>query len=310
MKFHETLRDWCDYRNRLCSLGLVATSTWNNQTAICTGIGKTELGQVDTDAIRKSHIETWMGERLQTCAPVTVRGELNVIRQVFNWCIDEQVLTIKPRLPTLSAPTVQQTLPSDEAFKWILANVPAHHARALEFMMLTGLSPHELERVQVQDQVTRPKRGSIIRADQRGKPVEFTDPILGIGQRADFAVKQPSRRRWMPLNDRAMQIWLEDAGGSIDPCRHVFPTVEAMQKAIRRSFTPDTFQQAIDMPLGVHTITPKMMRKWFASKVANDHPEHVLQRLLGHAPGSPITARHYVRSTDAQTRDASEGVTL
>jgi hypothetical protein len=45
-------------------------------------------------------------------------------------------------------------------------------------------------------------------------------------------------------------------------------------------------------------VTPKLMRQWFASQVAGDAPEHVLQRLLGHSPGSKITRKHYVRSQD------------
>lgn len=293
MLFRTAIADWCAYRERMSELRMVARSTLENQTAIATQLS-TALGDHHLSDLRKSHIEMWMGGRLQTCAPITVRGEMNVLRQIINWAVDEQLLIVKPRLPKLSVPSVEAPLPSDEAFLWVLANVPDNHASALEFMMLTGLSPHELERLRPQD--TR----------EWGEH-ERPNIDLGIGQRPDFPVKQESRRRWVPLNGRAEVLWFQATAGST---RSPFPTVAAMQKAIRRA----TIMTSIGAPpkrlgpSGAEQITPKLMRKWFASKVSNDQPEHVLQRLMGHAPGSPITRKHYVRSTDEQLTGAVERI--
>lgn len=284
MNVTEACAEWRSYREQMVRLRLVAQSTYDNQSAIVMQLQRA-LGDHQLEGLRKSHIELWMGQRLLTCAPVTVRGELNVLRQVLNWCVDEGHLLAKPRFPTLSVANVEADLPSDDAFLWVLANVPEHHARALEFMMLTGLSPHELERLQVGDE-----RGTIHTHE------------LGIGQRADFSVKQPSRRRWVPLNGRAQDLWFEATSGKRDRAQP-FPTVAAMQKAIRRAVDALVHECAAG-PAGVSSITPKLMRKWFASKVASQQPEHVLQRLMGHAPGSPITRRHYVRSNEGQGRDA------
>lgn len=293
------LNAWVLYRSKLRELSLVAPSTLANQTAIVRVLSQ-GLGEHRLEGLRKSHIELWMGRRLQTCVPVTVRGEMNVLRQALNWCVDEGFLSAKPRFPTLSVPATEDALPSDEAFLWVLANVPANHAGALEFMMLTGLSPHELERVQERD-VVWPE-------DKHPHGVI----VLGIGQRDDFPVKQASRRRWVPLNGRALDLWYNLATGR-PAIATVFPTVAAMQKAIRRAMEPSgTFVTGtISIPIppaGASAITPKLMRKWFASRVAGEHPEHVLQRLMGHAPGSPITRRHYVRSSDEQMATAVEGV--
>ncbi len=282
----KALDDWCEYRARLVVLGLVSESTWENQTKIA-GAWKHALGQTMLDALRKSDIEVHVGCRLRFCKAVTVQGEMNVLRQFLNWCLDEQLLAKKPRLPTVKVPAVEEALPSDEAFLWALAAVPVKHQLALEFMMLTGLSPHELERVQVRDW-----KPSILDPDGDG--------YVGIGQRADFKVKQESRRRLVPLNSRARIIFEQLAGGSPGSA-HPFPGVAAMEKALSRARIA---HRDHDMPAGVDKVTPKRMRSWFASKVANDQPEHVLQRLLGHAPGSKITRRHYVRSNDEQLVEA------
>jgi integrase len=270
----------------MCELGLVAQSTVDNQ-AFISGILIRHLGEHGLSDLRKSHVELYIGERLKTCSPITVKGELNVLRQVLNWCVDEQLMHTKPRLPTVSVPSVEQPLPSDEAFLWVLAHVPPQHARALEFMMLTGLSPHELEQLQdcdIHEQLTIPGR-----------------TLLRIGMRPDFRVKQPSRRREIPLNGRARTIWWEASAASSHGVL-IFPSLPAMQKAIQRAVAGNSPRKLYEKatPAGAEHITPKMMRKWFASKVAGQQPEHVLQSLMGHAPGSPITRKHYVRSTAEQ----------
>ena len=298
MNVTEALHAWRSYREQMVRLHLVAESTYENQTAIVLQLQRA-LGHHQLDGLRKSHIEIWMGERLQTCAPVTVRGEMNVLRQVLNWCVDEGHLIGKPRFPTLSVANVEADLPSDEAFLWVLANVPEQHSHALEFMMLTGLSPHELERIEKRD------AGLFGVGDAIGTGIN-------IGKRPDFRVKQESRRRTIPLNGRAEALWFVASTGLPDHAQ-VFTSVAAMQKAIRRATVIGgrwTSPMRRRGPLGAEMITPKLMRKWFASKVASQQPEHVLQRLMGHAPGSPITRRHYVRSSEGQGRDAVASVTI
>jgi integrase len=287
MNVTEAIAAWRSYRERMVTLHLVAESTYDNQTAIGLQLQRA-IGDHPLGELRKSHIELWMGERLQRCSPVTVRGEMNVLRQILRWCMDEGHLLTLPRFPKLSVPNTEAPLPSDEAFAWVLANVGPPHGAALEFMMLTGLSPHELERV---------------------KQCDWTMQGISIGQRADFAVKQESRRRVVPLSGRAETIWFEASAGCNGQA-HPFPSVAAMQKAIRRAVKAagQNDWPGRTVEAGASTITPKLMRKWFASKVSETQPEHVLQRLMGHAPGSPITRRNYVRSSDEQMSDAVAGI--
>lgn len=280
MTVDDAIKQWCEYRRRCANLGLVQFTTHHNQTQIAQSI-IAGLGSIILADLRKSDVDLWMGERLQTHAPVTVRGELNVLRQFLNWCVDEQLLGARPRLPTVQVPATEQALPSDRAFTWALKAVPERHRQALEFMMLTGLSPHEAERVQVRD---------------------CTLGHIGIGQRPDFKVKTPSRRRRVPLNERAQLLWLKITGG-LRPLDNALPSSCSMQKALARARAADK-----NAPPDAGRVTPKLMRQWFASHVAEDSPEHVLQRLMGHAPGSKITRRHYVRSSDDQMVAAVGGI--
>jgi integrase len=267
---------WCDYRSRMCQLDMVAPSTIANQRAIAFTL-QTAFPNLDVADLRKSHVEFFIGERRKTCQPVTIRGEMNVLRQILNWAVDEGHLLVKPRLPQVQVPMVETALPADEAFVAMLAALPAHHRDACEFMMLTGLSPHELDRVQRRDGPFEPGAGW----------------LLNIGYRDDFKVKTASRKRQIPLNNRAVEIWQRWQIG-LAPEGKPFPNADAIQKAMSRT--------------GLPGITPKSMRKWFASHVSNENPEHVLQRLMGHSPGSKITRQHYVRSTDEATRGAVDGL--
>lgn len=301
----DALTKWLTYRGQLRKLGLVAASTITNQSLIVLRL-KEKLGDIELDQLRKSSIEIYAGERLATCAPITVRGELNVLSQALNWCVDEGHLVARPKMPTVKGSKPEAALPPDEAFLWHLANLPAGTSRALEMMMLTGLSPHEVERLEVRDG----------RGNWRMRPGPVSSYEIGIGQRPDFAVKQEVRRRWVPLNGRAMQLWFQATAG-MQPTTRPFPTVEAMQTAMRREVQALSEGPAlansqlfhVEPPAGIALITPKMGRQWFASKQAkNDVPENVLQRLMGHAPGSPITRRHYIRSSDAQLQTAVDGL--
>jgi integrase len=274
--FMNLCQQWMQYRERMAALGSVAGSTMHNQERIAAGLSRA-FGTSLVSDLRKSHIDLYVAERLQTCKPVTVHAELAVLRQILNWAVDERIIKERPRLPTVKVPNTERPLPGDDDYIWYLRHLPEHQSHALEFMLLTGLAPHELARLQ---------------------PRDIGDGGIVIGGRPDFRVKQESRRRVVPLNPRAALIWSQQSTGRA-PDASVFPRENAMQRAMRRLFLSRD-----DAPAAADGLTPKMMRKWFASKVAAEHSEAVLQRLMGHAPGSPITRRHYVRSNDQALRDA------
>lgn len=274
---------WIAYRAQLAALGALAPSTLRNNGKII-ALWAREL-PIELIELRKSHVDVALARLRRDRAPVTLANDMAVLAQFLNWCADEQLIPARPRLPSVSVPQIERDLPSDAAFLWILKHTPPRTALALEFMLLTGLAPHELERLEAGD-------------------YDRTRQSVGIGQRDDFAIKAAARKRWVPLNARAHAIWIQRTKGR-DKTARAFPTVGAMEKAIQRARSG-----ARDVPQGAETITPKVMRQWFASTLSDAVSEHVLQKLLGHAPGSKITRRHYVRSTAESTERAVDSLTL
>lgn len=58
-------------------------------------------------------------------------------------------------------------------------------------------------------------------------------------------------------------------------------------------------------------ITPHVLRKAYATwQATNGTAPRVLQALLGHAPGTPITDRHYVQATDDAKRRAAKAIQI
>ena len=288
MTLAQAIAVWLKFREKLAELDAIANSTLENQRKIA-ALWSDKLGHRLLSELRKSDLDIAVAQLAKTRRPVTLQADVSCLAQILNWCEDEGFIDRRPRLPTIQVDELDHDLPPDAAFMWMLQNVtPSHHGEALEFMLLTGLAPHELERLQ---------RGDY---NMKGRCIE-------IGLRDDFFVKTPARRRRIPLNVRAMQIW-ERAVLAVrdDPEGSPFPSVEAMEKAIQR-----TRQRAQHPPEGIEQVTPKMMRKWFSSKLASGEvAEHVLQRLLGHRPGSKITRKHYVRAQAADIADAVDGLDI
>ena len=58
-------------------------------------------------------------------------------------------------------------------------------------------------------------------------------------------------------------------------------------------------------------ISPQVLRRSFATWQAGRRtPEHVLQKLLGHKPGSRVTGAYYVMAQDPELREAMQGLRL
>lgn len=272
----EIISDWLTFRAQLAQLDGIAPSTETKQRNAANVLHK-GLGGIDLAQLTASKIQLWAAARAKVVAPSTLDGECRLLAQILNWAVDEGTIAQRPKVPHITVPNIEPELPADEIFCWYLTNLADRHSQALEFMLLTGLAPHELARLQ---------------------PRDMTATGLRIGERDDFRVKAEARRRVVVLNPRAALIWSTWSYGLRDDAP-VFPKEGTLQKAMKRSGGPDEGKA-----------TPKTMRKWFASKVAAEHSEAVLQRLLGHSPGSKVTRKHYVRSNAEQLAAAVDGLSI
>ena len=236
------------------------------------------IGTMQVNRITRSALEIYCAQRAAAgIAHTTVNQEMSFLQTVLRSAQADGVPVSLTSTPRLKVEAIEKPIPMANAVAKVLELLPAHHADAMRFMATTGISPHELERV---------------------APCDISSQGLHIGQRGGFKVKVAARRRIVPLNKQAREIAVRAMTGR-KPEEPMFPRRGATAKAL-------SLVQAREG----ERISPKTMRSLFASMVAMTEPEHILQPLLGHSPGSPTTRRHYTRSNLASLGQAVSGIAL
>jgi integrase len=236
------------------------------------------MGDDDINLLVASRFELYMAHRAHAgIAAATINQEMSFTQTVLRWADREKLPVSLTTTPRMKVEATEERIPDMATVASVIDSMPPHHRDAARFMAATGVSPHELERI---------------------APCDIAANELHIGKRAGFFVKVAARRRTIPLNAEAVAIATRVAEGR-EPTVPMFPRRAAIAKALRRARTRRDAN-----------ITPKAMRSLFASMVALKQPEHVLQPLLGHAPGSPTTRRHYMRSNNDTLRAAVAGVSI
>jgi integrase len=270
--FAGAVNDWLLHSRALVDAGAKAESTHRNQSRIAALLLE-YFGPAPVEDVRRTVIELYAARRRQArISPTTINAELIVLKAILNHAVEVGHLEGAPRFKRLQAPIVEKDLPDPELVKEFVATLPAQHRHPLLFSMLTGASWHEVERLTWDD-------------------VDFRAGVVRI---AHTTPKTQARRRELPMS-KAVRALLHVAGET--ETNLVFPkagSTRAYMNTHRRK--------------KYGAISPAVMRKVFASTAANEVPEHILQRLLGHAPGSPVTRRHYVRSTKKQQAEVMERV--
>jgi integrase len=275
--FAEAVNDWRLHSMRLVLACAKAQSTHNNQNRIANLLLR-DFGPTPVEDIRRPVIELYVARRRKDgISPTTINAELIVLKAILNHAVEVGHLEEAPRIKRLQAPIVEKDLPDPELVKEFVSTLPTQHRLPLLFSMLTGASWHEVERLTWGD-------------------VDFRRRVVRIGYTTP---KTQARKRELPMSEAVRGLLqvrrLEGAGGS--PLELVFPKAGSTRAYVNSHRTRK-----------YGAISPAVMRKVFASMAANEVPEHILQRLLGHAPGSPVTRRHYVRSTKKQQAEVMERV--
>jgi integrase len=272
--FAHAYNDWLFHSGKLVAEGAKAASTQRNQARIGNLLVR-DFGPTPVEDIRRPLVELYVARRRSAgISPTTINAELIVLKAILNHAVEIGHLEEAPRIKRLQAPIVEKDLPDPELVKEFVSTLPPQHRLPLLFSMLTGASWHEVERLGWKD-------------------VDFRPGVIRIGHTTP---KTQARKRELPMSKAARAILHEahDATGGVGP---VFPKAGSTRAYVNSHRTRK-----------YGAISPAVMRKVFASMAANEVPEHILQRLLGHAPGSPVTRRHYVRSTKKQQAEVMERV--
>jgi integrase len=271
--FSELADEWRKYSDGLVMLGMKRPGTHKNQSRVlrmlCEEWGATKLSEITKPAVK-----TFAGKRLaKGLKPTTVNAELRVLSAVLHYAEEQGYIPAAPRVPYLSEPVEEQDLPDPALVQEFVSSLPTFHKLPLLMSLYTGMSWHEVCRLRWCDV----------------GPFSFRIGFNGM------QTKTGNRKRELPITTSVREVLTEARKSRTThlPDELAFPSAGATRQYLVRQRTRK-----------YGAISPSVMRKVFASMVAETSPEHVLQKLLGHAPGSRITRKHYVRSHKDAMREA------
>jgi integrase len=274
----ELASEWAEHSTRLVLSGIKQEITHKTQARIirilCDHFKDARLSQITRPAMKE-----YAGARKQRgLMDSTVNSELRVLSALLHYAAEQGYIPDAPRTPLLTETVEEKDLPNPALVIEFVNTLPEYHKLPLLLSLYTGMSWNEICRL-------------------RWKDIGPVSIKIGFG---GMRVKNGNRRRELPITPAVREIVREARalrGDTETDDLPVFPSAPATRQYLVRVRTHK-----------YGAISPSVMRKVFASMVAETSPEHVLQKLLGHAPGSRITRKHYVRSHKDAMREAMADV--
>lgn len=284
--FHNVASLWHLHQESMVKAGRISAPTLRSYAKALRPLVD-HFGAADVSAlttIQTDNYAAWRrthGAGGRTVKSSTINHELQVLRSILTYASDAGLLSADPpRVRSMPNPTIEEDLPDTAVIAAIVDRLPPHHAMALRFSALTGLSWHEVQRLQWRD-------------------IDPWRKLINVGRRSTFITKTAARIRSVPITKEVATLLRRVQGaqrGTVAGEAPVFPAAGGTAKALLR-----------DRRHGEPEVTPAMMRKLFSATLAAKRvPEAQLQRLLGHAPGSKVTRKHYIRSQAAMLAEAME----
>lgn len=87
-------------------------------------------------AVKRTHVERWLLDRLQHVVPNTARAELSVVRVFFQWCMDHDLIRTNP-CGGVRGPKIAERLPREmpDQIPMLLAAAPDKRMRVVVSLM-------------------------------------------------------------------------------------------------------------------------------------------------------------------------------
>jgi len=252
----------------------------NRLKSVLPRIGGQYLDGFDTELLEWYQVQR-LGDGV---APDTVNSDIRLVRKVINWGNQRKIDCSMPPIEPLQAAKRDVYIPTPEEMSKVLANVCNKTRPVVRFILETGCRAGEAYNLRwehldlVNLEVTiragetwTPKTKHSIRSIPISK--EIAEELSGLPRVSEFVF--PGRDPKKPIN-------------------HVRKGLAA---AVKKA---GLMHKGNPVKLCVHDLR-KINASW---RAMSGVPERVLQDLLGHAPGTPVTAKHYVFSSEEAKRKA------
>ena len=246
---------------------------------------KGHLGELDVAEITKRDLLAYQQARLeQGLSPATVNSDLGTFGLVMRWAADEGYISERPRVEQIPLEHSRPVIPTPEEAVRIISFLPTKQRLAVWMMAETGC-----------------RKGEVL--NLTWDAVDLEDGSIEIRSRSGWTPKTRSSERTVHLSpDLTAALKAMPRKGT-----YVFSGNKSGRPLtnIRRSFASAVKKAKITRRSKPVRITPHSLRRAYATWLAeNGVPESLLQSLMGHAPGSRVTKRYYVRHGEEAKRQA------
>ncbi|WP_292086776.1 site-specific integrase [Brevundimonas sp.] len=245
------------------------------------------MGHLPIDELSRRRLDAYQAERAGVGRkPETINCEIALLAQVQAWAVEQDIikkvvttdrLPIEPKEPLVLTPAEAVAL---------LTHIPEHLRPFVRLLMETGCRFGEA-------------------ANLRWRQVDLDAGEARIERRSDWGPKSRYSIRTLLLSP-ALCVALSER--KVSPDAFVFEGRKAGRPIddIRCAMRAATRAAGITRRGQLANVRPKDLRACFATwQASSGVRERIVQSLLGHAPGTKVTKRHYEHPTKPEERAAS-----
>ncbi len=251
-----------------------------------------QLGTKDIAALTAHDIVCYQKFRLEDGrSPATINSETRLFRQIMSWATDHQLLARQIKIEPIPEPRKRLSVPTIEEVLRIIEALPPRTGLLVRFLAETGCRKGEAFALQWSD-------------------IDPTNSLVMIRRKEGWTPKTESSDRDVPIGPRLVQA-LQDSHKEakkvaltkgVQLSQYVFPGRKGVKITdIDKALATAVLKAGVLRDGSPMRLTPHMLRKAHATwQKERGVADTLLQPRLGHAPGSGVTARHYVHhSADA-----------
>ncbi|XBQ17587.1 MAG: tyrosine-type recombinase/integrase [Oceanicaulis sp.] len=286
----ELVADWLDYQESRVELGKKRRST------VVTNIYQLKpvlafLGARAAKTLKPWDLEEYQSHRLRQGRKArSINSEIATLGQALRWGHERGLIGPPPTCDSVPADSEEKVVATPEEVVAVLDSL-REPARSLAlFIATTGCRWSEAAQLRWID----------------------VDEIKGIAlvtphQKRKLKTAQSKRAIPLPTETLATLRKLPKTHEWVFPSPKTGEPYTALKKTLARA----SARQKLSRNGEPFVITAQVLRRSFATwRAAAGIPPFVLQKILGHSPGSRVTAKFYTLAQDAHVRAAMEGFSL
>lgn len=278
----DAIREWEQHQRVRIATGKLRTASLAASTNRLKPL-LAHFGERDIASISRDDIERYQADRVTAgCKPATVNGETATLLQVMRWHAERGRPLSVPTVEKVPETRLSMAVPTQEEVVLLMEHMSERHGVLTQLLAETGLRPGEAYNLPWVH----------LRLENRA---------IDIKPFGDWTPKTRSSFRTVPISEELAERidGLSQSGEYVFPGRDPDRPLSTFRKVLQRASINAKLMRGTQ-PL---IVTPKLLRKAFATWQAERgiHPS-ILQRQLGHVPGSRMTDAYYVQAGDEMLR--------